>query len=89
VLDDDGTLFVDRDLVENPPEDAIEVPFSEFAGDAGDERATNMALIGYLNERLGLANEETLADSIRANLDAMLDVNEAAFERGLDAVREE
>jgi 2-oxoglutarate ferredoxin oxidoreductase subunit beta len=88
VLAEDGVLFVDADLVENPPEGAIQVPFSELAREAGNERATNMALLGYLNERLGLANEETLADSIRANLDAMLDVNEAAFERGVEAARE-
>ncbi|MFQ3293439.1 MAG: 2-oxoglutarate ferredoxin oxidoreductase subunit beta [Halobacteriales archaeon] len=89
VLDGDGMLFVDADLVEDAPEEATQVSFSAFAREAGNERATNMALVGYLNERLGLANEETLVESIGANLDAMLDVNQAAFERGVEAASEE
>ncbi|MEF8831050.1 MAG: thiamine pyrophosphate-dependent enzyme, partial [Halobacteriales archaeon] len=85
VLAADGTLLVDADLVADPPADAIAVPFAEMAREAGAERATNVAVVGYLGERLGLAAADTLRESVRSNLDAMLDVNEAAFERGIEA----
>lgn len=84
-LRDTGRLFVDADRVENVPDDAVAVPFTELAREVGSDRATNMVVLGYLNAALGIADDGTVAESIDAALDTMLETNLAAFERGVDA----
>ena len=88
VLGTDGTVYVDADGVSDPPEDAIAVPFADIAREAGNERAINMAVLGYLNEAHDVVSPSLLEDAIRQNVDRLLEVNEAAFERGVAAARD-
>lgn len=85
VLAPDGQLIVDSDGVSDHPGSAIVVPFSAIAAKAGSERSTNIAVLGYLTESLGLAAPETVRDSIEFHLDRMLETNLTAFEAGRDA----
>ncbi|MFB6125081.1 MAG: thiamine pyrophosphate-dependent enzyme [Halanaeroarchaeum sp.] len=87
VLADDGLLVVDADRVNR--EDAVGVPFGALAREAGSERATNLAVVGYLNGRLGVADAGTLDRTLERHLDAMLATNRAALERGVAYAREE
>lgn len=89
VLHETGRLFVDADTVDDPPADATTVPFTALARKAGDERATNVAVLGYLNEVLDIADESTVADTMRDHLDSMIETNLSAFERGIEYAREE
>ncbi|MFW5937600.1 MAG: thiamine pyrophosphate-dependent enzyme [Halanaeroarchaeum sp.] len=84
VLDDDGTLIVDADRVEDPPVDAVTVPFTELARSAGSERSTNVAVVGYLNERYAIADPGTLVDTVESHLDSLLETNVAACELGVE-----
>ncbi|AUX10046.1 2-oxoglutarate/2-oxoacid ferredoxin oxidoreductase subunit beta [Halalkaliarchaeum desulfuricum] len=84
VLSADGTLYVDS-AVSDIPDDVTPVPFSEFAREAGNEQATNMALLGYLNERHEIVSHDYLENAIRRNVDRLLDINIAAYKRGVDA----
>ena len=82
VLSTDGTLLVDDETVDDPPSEAVSVPFEAEADRAGSPRATNVVVLGFLTEALGIADPETVRESIETHLDAMIETNLAAFERG-------
>lgn len=82
VLSADGMLYVDSDL-SGMPDEATPVPFADLAREVGNEQATNMAVLGYLNERHGIVPHDHLENAIRNNVDRLLDVNTAAYERGV------
>ncbi|MFB6082043.1 MAG: thiamine pyrophosphate-dependent enzyme [Halanaeroarchaeum sp.] len=87
VLADDGTCFVDADRVGDPPADAVAVPFTDIAREAGSERSTNVAVLGYLNEALDVVAGETLRRSVEDHLDSMRSTNLAALEAGAEYAR--
>lgn len=97
VLASDGTLYVDeegvsRDAVDASREgqddsgstaiDVVEVPFLRLAREAGNERAGNTVVLGYLNEVYGVASTASLDTALETHLDAMLDVNRKAIDLG-------
>lgn len=88
VLHEDGRLIVDTERVDDPPRSAEPVSFTEMAKTAGSKRSTNVAVVGYLNETLSIADTDTLATAIESHLDSMLETNLSAFELGIERARD-
>lgn len=67
--------------------EVVEVPFLRLARDAGNERAGNAVVLGYLNETYDIATTDSLHDALEMHLDTMLDVNREAIELGRSYAR--
>ncbi|MFW6265714.1 MAG: thiamine pyrophosphate-dependent enzyme [Halanaeroarchaeum sp.] len=85
VLREGGRLIVDADRVSDPPAGAERVPFTVIATEVATERSTNMAVLGYLNSALDIADDAVVEDSIESNLDAAIEDNLAVYRRAADA----
>ncbi|UWG46736.1 Pyruvate:ferredoxin oxidoreductase or related 2-oxoacid:ferredoxin oxidoreductase, beta subunit [Halanaeroarchaeum sp. HSR-CO] len=84
VLREGGRLIVDADRVTEPPAAAERVPFTGIATDVATERSTNMAVLGYLNAALDIADDSVVEESIESNLDASIEDNLAVYRRATD-----
>ncbi|MGM0398086.1 MAG: 2-oxoacid:acceptor oxidoreductase family protein [Halobacteriota archaeon] len=84
VLCEGGRLIVDADRVTEPPAAAERVPFTGIATDVASERSTNMAVLGYLNAALDIADDSVVEESIERNLDASIEDNLAVYRRAAD-----
>lgn len=85
VLREGGRLIVDADRVSDPPAGAERVPFTAIATEVATERSTNMAVLGYLNSALDIADDAVVEDSIESNLDAAIEDNLAVYRRAAEA----
>ncbi|MFW6161571.1 MAG: 2-oxoacid:acceptor oxidoreductase family protein [Planctomycetota bacterium] len=89
----DGLAVVNTSTVELEPgvgpERVIGVPATELADEAGDVRVTNLVMLGAYHRARQLLSADVLMATLRTMLPgakaALLDVNCAAFQRGIEA----
>lgn len=92
-----GTLFVNSSLVENlltrPEVRQIHLPVSDMAQELGNVRVANIIMLGAVIRATGMLGPEAvtaaLEDSIGKKKSAMLEVNAAALNKGMQAVAKE
>jgi 2-oxoglutarate ferredoxin oxidoreductase subunit gamma len=92
----DGLLVVNTSLVdvasvpERPGTEVLELPCTEIAAAAGDDKLVSVVALGALVERLGLVSAATIRDTIREVVGEkrpeILDADIGAFEAGRRAV---
>ena len=85
VLKSGGDLVVDETTLETVPSEATAVPFERLAEEAGDARALNMVVLGYLTAAFDLADVGTVRGTIDRHVDRLLATNRAAFDLGVEA----
>jgi 2-oxoglutarate ferredoxin oxidoreductase subunit gamma len=92
----DGLLVVNTSLVdvasvpERPGTELLELPCTEIAAAAGDDKLVSVVALGALVERLGLVSAATIRDTIREVVGEkrpeIVDADIGAFEAGRRAV---
>jgi 2-oxoglutarate ferredoxin oxidoreductase subunit gamma len=92
----DGLLVVNTSLVdaasvpERPGTDVLELPCTEIAAAAGDDKLVSVVALGALVERLGLVSAAAIRDTIREVVGEkrpeIVDADVGAFEAGRRAV---
>lgn len=91
-LKTDGTLIIDPEFVQKPARDDItiwEVPSTRIATDIGVKLAANMAMLGFIQEKLKIFSEKDLLEVISANVPAkLLNANIKAANNGMQFARE-
>ena len=87
-----GLLVIDSEFVKRPGREDIticEFPATRIATDIGVKLAANMAMLGFIQEKLKIFRENDLLDVISANVPAkFLDANIKAANNGIQFARE-
>jgi len=79
-----GLLIVNSSLVSSAPKDAVLVPATDIAMEAGDVRAANMVLLGRLISETKIFTQFAAVDIIKsvfAGKKNLLEINLSAFNR--------
>ena len=86
-----GTLIMDPELVSRPDRSDVtilEVPATRIATEIGTKLATNMVILGFLQQVTGMFTQEDLFGAIGENVrERFLKVNLEAARRGADVAR--
>jgi len=80
-----GLLFVNSSLVFSVPPDAVQIPATEIAIQAGDVRAANMVMLGkFIKETkiFPVAAVNNIIKKVLENKKNLLEINLSAFMRG-------
>ena len=87
-----GLLIIDPEFVKKPDREDIsicEFPATQTATDIGVKLAANMAMLGFIQEKLQIFSDEDLLEVISANVPAkFLDANIKAATSGMQFARE-
>ncbi len=87
-----GLLIIDPEFVEKPAREDItvwEFPATRIATDIGVKLAANMAMLGFIQEKLKIFSDEDLLEVISVNVPAKsLDANIKSANSGMQFARE-
>jgi len=87
-----GLLIIDSEFVKRPEREDItvyEFPATRIATDIGVKLAANMAMLGFIQEKLKIFREKDLLDVISANVpEKFLDANIKAASSGIRFARQ-
>ena len=91
-LKDDGTLIIDPEFVQKPALEKMtvwEVPATRMATEIGVKLAANMAMLGFIQEKLKIFSDRDLLEVISTSVPAkFLDANIKAANSGMQLARD-
>jgi 2-oxoglutarate ferredoxin oxidoreductase subunit gamma len=81
----DGSVIIERDLVDPGENHVLPVPFTKMADDLGRKIVANSIMLGYLVAATGVVSIDSMEATIREKVPKRtIDLNLTAFRKGLE-----